>query len=362
MERWPAIVILLIGAACAGGAAAEEEDAFHLGGAVRINSGWLDYGAAKQDLNTDLELFRIDSRGRKGRFSYSVQYRFYNDFEAIHHGWVGLDLAQGGQLRAGVQQVPFGLLPYASHSFWFGSGYYLGIEDDYDLGVVWERANEGVRWHAGLFFADEYGDGKRFDRYSFDVAQTAGLPYRERERLLLRRAVSWEQGGANWEWGISGFAGRVENVDSGREHDHQGLALHVQRTQGALTLQGQWAAYRYDVPGQRIGMSAFAFPFEIASQAQVLSANAAYDLPTPSWLDSLRCYNNLSTTQVSGAGRRDSWQNVTGCSIGRGPMFTYVDWIAGYNMWFIGGPGIGIDDPGGDRWRSRLNINFGFYF
>jgi hypothetical protein len=53
---------------------------------------------------------------------------------------------------------------------------------------------------------------------------------------------------------------------------------------------------------------------------------------------------------------------VTGCSFAKGPMFTYVDWIAGRNMWFVGGPGVGIREPGGDRWRSRLNVNLGLYF
>lgn len=360
MENRVATVLLLALAALAPSAAAE--DSFHFGGAVRVNHGWLDYGPGKGEGNTDLELVRLDSRGRRGDFSFSAQYRFYNDFEAIHHAWIGYHFSDDGQLRAGVQQVPFGLLPYASHSFWFGSGYYLGIEDDYDLGLVWERGDDATRWHFGLFFADEYGDGKRPDRYSFDVAQTEALPFRERERLLLRRARTWESGGAKWEWGVSAFAGRVEEVTLDRVFDHQGIALHGQWQRAAWTLQAQWAAYRYDVPGQRIALSAFAFPFEAASAAQVISVNVARDLPTPGWLDSLRCYNNLSTTEVSGAARRDSWQNVTGCSIGRGPMFTYVDWIAGYNMWFIGGPGIGIDDPGGDRWRSRLNINFGFYF
>ena len=43
-------------------------------------------------------------------------------------------------------------------------------------------------------------------------------------------------------------------------------------------------------------------------------------------------------------------------------MFTYVDWIAGRNMWFAGGPGVGIAEPGGDGWRSRLNVNMGFFF
>jgi hypothetical protein len=360
MERWSAPAVLLATVACVSPVQAEDE--FHFGGAVRFNHAWLDYGQDKGHGSTDLELVRVDSRGRRGDFSYSLQYRYYNDFEAIHHAWMGYDFNETDQLRAGVQQVPFGLLPYASHSFWFGSGYYLGIEDDYDLGLVWERAGESVRWHAGIFFGDEYGDSRRFDRYSFDVANTAALPFRERERLLLRRSRQWSSGDADWEWGISAFAGRIEQMVDRRDYDHHGLAAHLQWQRDAWTLQGQWAAYRYSVPGPRIALSAFAFPFEAASEAQVISANLAYDLPKPAWLDSLRCYNNLSTTQVSGAGRRDSWQNVTGCSIGRGPMFTYVDWIAGYNMWFIGGPGIGIDDAGGARWRSRLNINFGFYF
>lgn len=360
MERWFAIATVL--ALAMTGGVVEAEDDFHLGGAIRFNHSWLDYGPGKGQGSTDLELVRIDSRGSRGAFSYSLQYRFYDGFDAIHHAWIGYSASGQWQLRAGVQQVPFGLLPYASHSFWFGSGYYLGIEDDYDIGLVWERSDDGASWHAGLFFADEYGDGKRFDRYSFDLAQTAGLPYRERERLVLRHARQGERGEATLEWGLSAFAGRIEAVDSGRRFDHAGIALHAQWQREAWTLQGQWAAYRYDVPGQRVALSAFAFPFEAASAAQVLSANLAYDPPKPAWLDSLRCYNNLSTTQVSGAGRRDSWQNVTGCSLGRGPAFAYVDWIAGYNMWFIGGPGIGIDDAGGARWRSRLNINLGFYF
>lgn len=360
MQRWTAIALLI--AAFAGGVARASEDDFHLGGAVRFNAGWLDYGAGKQDFDSELELLRVDSRGRRGRLSYALQYRVYQDFDALHHAWLGLDEVAGGQLRAGVQQVPFGLLPYASQSFWFGSGYYLGIEDDYDAGLVWERRSEPVDWQLGLFVADEYGDAGRFERYSFDVASTPALPYRERSRLLLRRAQRWQQGAANLEWGASAFAGEVENRVDGRRHGHYAAALHLQWQRGDWTLQGQWAGYRYAIPESRIALSAFAFPFEAASRAQVLSANIVRALPRPAWLDSFSCYNNLSSTRAVGAGRRDSWQNVSGCSFGRGPMFAYVDWIAGYNMWFIGGPGVGIDDPGGQRWRSRLNLNLGFYF
>ena len=108
-------------------------------------------------------------------------------------------------------------------------------------------------------------------------------------------------------------------------------------------------------------MSAFQAPFQIAARADVPSFNLAWALPRSGWFDTITCYNNLSATLPrGGAGLDDSWLNVTGCSLGKGPMLTYVDWIAGRDMWFVGGEGVGIDGPG--RWRSRLNVNIGFYF
>lgn len=110
----------------------------------------------------------------------------------------------------------------------------------------------------------------------------------------------------------------------------------------------QWAPYRYDVPGERIAMSAFQAPFEIAAHADVPSANVAYSFARKGRLDHLTCCNNLSMTRPVGhsAGTRNSWQNVTGCSLQNRVMATYVDWIAGRDMWFSGGEGIGITDGG----------------
>lgn len=357
------VCMVLCVSLCAAGVArgdAGKRD-FHLGGAARFNYGWLDYGP---DPGFDLELMRVDARGSRGRAFFSLQYRWYEDFDAVHHVWAGWRLDEESDVRIGVQQVPFGLLPYASHSFWFGSGYYLGLEDDYDPGVVWQRRAGGHRWHAAMFFGDEYGTGMRTERYSFDVATTDDHPYRERNRVHLRYQNDSDVGGGTLALGASLFAGRIEDRRSGGRHDHRGAALHAQWTRDGWTLQAQWARYRYEVPQARVSLSAFMFPFDVAAEADVPTFNIAWALPRTGWFDGITCYNNLSMTRPVGddPSLRDSWQNVTGCSFARDRMVAYVDWIAGRNMWFAGGPGVGIDEPGGDRWRSRLNVNLGFYF
>ena len=346
--------------------ASAEEDAqaqapaFDLGGAIRFNYGWLDY--APNDGNVDLELVRAEFACNRGMFICSAQYRWYEDFSALHHAWVGIEPTPGQRVRIGVLQAPFGLLPYASHSFWFGSGYYLGIEDDYDLGLAWTGEFGQWRGDIALFAADEYGSGRRDARYSFDVATTGQHPFRERERLVGRVERSIESEAWAWRLGASVSLGEVERRPDGRRFAHRAGSLHAEATRGPLELEAQWARYEYDIPGDRIALTAFLFPFEIAREADVLTANVAWTFTRTGWFDSITCYNDYSTARASGAGLANSVQNVSGCSFGKGKMFTYVDWIAGRNMWFAGGPGVGIDQGQSNRWRSRLNINVGFYF
>jgi len=338
---------------------ADEGDHFRLGGALRFNYGWLDYGPSSK---FQPELVRLDASGQYGNLFGDAQYRWYDGFDAVHHAFVGWKFNEDSDIRAGVVQVPFGMLPYAAQGFWFNSDYYLGLDDDYDLGIVWQRKNGPHQWHVGTFFGDEYGDGGRFGRYSFDIADTADLPYREREQLNLRYEYARELGAYALKTGVSTRFGRLEDRNNGAHPRHIAAAAHMEAKRGNLTTQLQWIYYDYDVPGNRVALSAFLYPFEIASRAHMPSFNLVYALPRSGWFDSVTCYNNYSTTLVSGDGLHDSRQNVTGCMFGKGKTLTYVDWIAGYNMWFAGGPGIGIQEPGQDRWHSRLNINIAYYF
>jgi len=332
---------------------------FHLGGAVRFNYGWRD---DRPSSKFQPELVRLEAKGHYGNLFGQAQYRWYDGFDAVHHAFVGWKFNQHSDIRAGVVNVPFGLLPYAAQTFWFNTDYYLGLDDDYDAGIVWQYQSGAHQWHAGAFFGDEYGDGARYGRYSFDLADTAAAPYREDGQLNLRYEYSGEIGAYGLKLGGSARYGQLEDRVSGGHQRHSAAAIHADFKRGNFTTQLQWIYYHYDVPGNRLALSAFMFPFEIASKAHVPSVNLIYDLPQSGWFDSITCYNNYSTAKVSGAGLRDSQQNATGCMFGKGKVLAYVDWIAGRNMWFSAGPGIGVFEPGQDKWHSRLNINIGYFF
>ena len=71
-------------------------------------------------------------------------------------------------------------------------------------------------------------------------------------------------------------------------------------------------------------------------------------------------YNDWSAVIPFDTGLK-SIQNVTGVLLMRGGLFTYIDLINGYNMWFSGGPGIALKNNLA-KWQTRININLGYYF
>ena len=56
------------------------------------------------------------------------------------------------------------------------------------------------------------------------------------------------------------------------------------------------------------------------------------------------------------------FMTLSGCLVNKKGLYLYIDWITGQNMWFAGGPGIGLDQEGWDEWKGRLNVNFGYFF
>ena len=343
-----------------------------IGGAVRLNYFWQDYNQVRQDRGGDFgfELFRLDVDGDYDDIDLSVQYRWYAPFEAVHHAYFGLKLAPDLNLHLGISQVPFGILPYASHSFWFGATYYMGYEDDYDMGLklLWSGGPWEVQ--AAFYKNAEYIDASRTARYSFDLVTSDEQANQEINQFNLRAAREVRL--APWliaRIGASAQYGQIYNNITTRKGNHRAVAVHADFVAGTWNLQLQGINYRYrpeNPPGvdpSTVQMAAFLFPFLMAGEGAVATVNLAKDFVVGHrLLETIKCYADLSKVFPRGPNVHTSTQAVTGCLLVKGGLYTYVDVITGQNMWFSGGPGIGLDRPESDEWNSRLNVNFGFYF
>ena len=81
------------------------------------------------------------------------------------------------------------------------------------------------------------------------------------------------------------------------------------------------------------------------------------------FLDSICLYNDFSLLDKRTAGFNDSLENVTGCSLTMGKVFSYIDYAVGRNHAWLGDVWDEAFARGTeDNWNVKFNINIGYYF
>jgi len=348
------------------------EDGINIGGAVRVNYAYKDYSEASKDKGGDLtfDMAAVKFNGKKGDWGLSAEYRFTSSTDYIKYGYGYYDINPDWQLQFGINKVPFGNPGFISNSFWFGIPYYLGFEDDHDIGI--KAVYESNGWHTDLAFYKnpEYGPGEN-KRYATDLytGTINGTEYHNEEtnQLNLRQTYKLEHAGGATTLGGSVQVGQIYNSKTGNTGDRYAAALHLDSSYNGWNLQLQALQYEYDAAdaedSNKIGVSVVSWQYEIASKGQSYSANIAKTVETD-W-GSLKFYNDfgLMTPDVEDSSYDDSLQNVTGVAIAAGATYTMVDFIMGKNMTFstANNDHVGLPEMG-DDWDKRVNINFGYYF
>ena len=380
------MIAAAIATTASGVQAEEKEDGISVGGAVRFQYSFEDYVPQNRNRGGDLDLdtFRINLDGSVGDVILSAEWRYYQYMEVIHHAWVGYDFSDAWQGRIGIQQVPFGVRPYNSHNFFFSSAYYVGLEDDYDFGVVADGDLGPIGLQVGFFKNDEQGglDGfvdNRSDRYSYDVVSdgpaitesiiedssgdsitrptvnpTNGLG--ERNTGSLRATIDL----AGTELGLSGLYGGLEN-GSGSAGDYMAYAAHLNGNYGPINVMLQIADYEYDLDSgnEVLGVGAYSFYDAIPAESTIYTANVAYNVDVSIGpISAVQFYNDYSLVTDKSQDLEDTTMNVTGFSVVAGGVFAYFDFIVAQNQPFIGGSMVGDTDD----WNSRFNVNVGYYF
>ena len=359
-------------ASCTSSFANADELPFNLSGHVRVNYGHQDWQIPEFRDGFEFESFKLGVSGESDQFSYKAEYRWYEntDFDTVRFADLTYHFDEQTEITAGITQTPFGLQPFASNNFWFSVNYYLGFEDDYDAGVKINHDWGNWDFQAAYFMNDEYNDAAEFGRYSFDVADDGEYRNKEDGQYNLRAnyTANFIRGGTT-DIGVSYQYGNILNLDTLDDGDMNAYAVHMRHTQGDLKVELQYIDYEYDLAapeGQaddRIALSSFTFPFLAAADGKTYSANLVYSVPYKfTHIESLTCYSEYSVAKGEGSEGKNSSQRINGCSFGWDKLFVYVDSIQGKNMWFSGGPGVGLDLGGRQETTHRLNINLGIYF
>jgi hypothetical protein len=369
-----------------------ERDGFYIGplrigGAFRTNFIHKDWGQDYRGAGEfTLDTARLNLDLKTDTLIGALEYRYYrdkhangHDYHMLKHGWLGWKWGDGHELHAGVHRVPFGILPYASHNWFFQLPYYVGLEDDYDLGLKYLRKRDGWDFQVAYYYSDEghwSGDSDDSARYSYDLVREGTEGNEERNQFNMRLARTFEHSeDFNTELGLSLQYGLIPNDNTGNTGDHTAIAAHINGNYGRWNLMLQAMYYRYDLEndskldaspdGSFVVMGAYDAAYHVASEASIYSVGVSYTLPVD-WgaIESVTFYNDFSIMHKNGRGFEDSFQNVLGCSFKAERFFVYIDLATGKNHPWLGGDwtdGFARGDRDAE-WNTRFNINIGFYF
>lgn len=348
------------------------------GGAIRTNYSHTSYsdGNKNRGGDFDFDIFRLNVSGEVGGVLIGGEIRFFDYMTAIKSAWAGYQFADDWQVQAGITKVPFGNDPYNSHNYFFSTNYYIGLEDDHDLGVIFKRqVADNWQLDLGFFKNDELGgvDGyveDRSHRYSYDIVGSRPVdegiyaqPTKELgeyNTFTGRYAYYFDHGeGMTTEVGLSALAGGLHDGQD-RAGSYNAWALHLNSTINKWNIQLQHGEYDYNLDEtNRIAVGSYAFYDSIAASATTSTFNVAYSVPVQ-WgpVSNLQFYNDYGIIYNKSDESANTWMNVTGVSVAAGGLFTYFDLVHARNQPFVGGSSAGDSD----ETERRFNINIGYYF
>ncbi|MBC9795651.1 hypothetical protein [Sinomicrobium weinanense] len=359
------------------------------GGALRFNYIYSSWKKEQKKQGGDFmyDMFRINAEASYKGIALNAEYRLYSDEfggGVLKQGWLAYKFDEKNEIQVGLTQVPFGIQQYNSHNWFFNIGYYIGLEDDHDIGVKFiHQKEEGLNYQFAFFKnAESIAFGGASDvshsRYSYDVASMDvdgdGEPdYRNKEVNQFNIKLNYKIARNDFKHQLGGYAqyGGLYNLDTEELGHHYGYGLFYELDYKAFNLKSEVLHYAKSPENPEtenpdiFAMAAYGSPYLVAAKANLLSLAVAYTLPV-SWgpVESLQFYNDFGYIHKIEKEFADSYMNVTGIGVAAGHLYTYIDFAAGKNHSWLGGNfkddfARGIPDA---KWEARFNINIGYYF
>lgn len=355
---------------------AQESPEVDIGGALRFNYNLSSWKPEQKKRGGDFgyDMFRINAVAAYRGIYVNAEYRHYSEAFGggmLKQGWFGYKFNEFEELQVGLTQVPFGIQQYNSHNWFFNLGYYVGLEDDHDMGVKY--MNLGETWEYQLAYfknAEELSFGNTSavspSRYSYDIAGNNKEVHQANAKLLYKWGDSLQS-----QLGVSAQYGGLYNIVTREFGDHYALAVHYEANYKLWNLKTEAMVVSHNPENAEgnseevITMAAYGAPYEVAADFNLYTIAISRDVPV-NWgpVSNLQFYNDFGFMQKEQKSFEDSYMNVTGILVTAGNLYTYIDYAAGYNHSWLGGNFVndfaeGIPDA---KWEARFNINFGYYF
>ncbi len=347
-----------------------------VGGALRFNynlSTWKK-NQARRGGDFGYDVFRINVDARYKKLEIHAEQRFYSaEFGGafLKYGWFQYLTSKKSHLKLGLIPAYFGTQQFNSHSWFFALPYYVGFEDDHDMGLSYTYT--GDKWHYDLAFyknAEELSfsdSGPISDsRYGYDLSGD----HKEVNTGTARVIRTIKKGEVEHKMGATAQYGGMLDVTSGLIGTTAALGIHYQLTTPKWSIKSIILGYS-NKENNPLGtatiykMSAYGAPYDTPGEAIIYTIGIARTFPVD-WgpISSIQIYNDYNYMDKTFSFFEDTQMNVLGALITAGPIYTYVDAAMGRNQPWLG-PGfntrLGAGDPDA-KWSTRFNINFGYYF
>jgi len=252
---------------------AGEDDFLKVGGALRFNLFYTDYGTSSDpnDAQFTFDTWRINIQAERKGVGINFEYRFYPTFNThfIKQGWFDYDFTERTQIQVGVTQVPFGNVQYNSHNWWFQGPYYVGLEDDHDMGFKLIHVEDNWDLMLAYFGQPEpsgpsngtasFGIGGP-GRYSYDIIPITGnnpwdfvlgpneTPQSNQEinQFNVRYTYNFKHKDNNTRAGLSLQYGGLYNQVQDQTNGSSALAAHLDGNYGNFNVKAQYTYMNHD--------------------------------------------------------------------------------------------------------------------
>ena len=354
----------------------EKKIQLDLGGTLRYNYNYSSWKPNQKKRGGDLgfEVFRINVDAVYKDWTFKIDQRFYSsEFGGafLKYGWFQYNFNKKSHVKFGLIPAYFGTQQFNSHSWFFQLPFYLGFEDDHDMGISYDFENEKFQLDVAYYKNSELTSSPdnspiSDSRYNYDFSG------RNQEINQFNIRFNYKFGKeVQQKIGTSLQYGGIWNIDTKEVGRQAALGLHYEADVKNWNFKAQFLTYNNqpeNAPGESrdwIEMTAYGFPYNTAAKASIYSVGIAYTVPVK-WgpISSLQFYNDYSYMDKSISTWEDTQMNILGVLISANPVFVYIDYGMGKHQPWLGPQwtdALTTGDANND-WETRFNINVGYYY